>query len=95
VKALVKYARGKGVAGVRDVPEREPGPGQVRIKVEYPGICASDPHVLNDDIGFAIRTPVVMGHEFSGTIDRLGGGAGRARPMRRARHVRAALDRAG
>jgi L-iditol 2-dehydrogenase len=74
VKAIVKYARGKGFVEVRDVPEPQPGPGEVRIKVAYAGICASDLHILNDDIAFSIRTPVVMGHEFSGTVDELGSG---------------------
>ncbi|MCX7029601.1 MAG: zinc-binding dehydrogenase [Spirochaetes bacterium] len=74
MKAVVKYAKGKGFVEVRDVPEPQPGPGEVRIRVEYAGICASDLHILNDDIAITIRPPVVMGHEFSGTIDRLGDG---------------------
>jgi L-iditol 2-dehydrogenase len=80
VKGIVKYARGKGFVEVRDVPEPEPGPGEVRIRVAYAGICASDLHILNDDIAFSIRPPVVMGHEFSGTIDRLGEGVEGWRP---------------
>lgn len=74
MKAVVKYAKGRGFVEVRDVPEPQPGPGKVRIRVEYAGICASDLHILNDDIAITIRPPVVMGHEFSGTIDRLGDG---------------------
>lgn len=74
MKAIVKYARGKGFVEVRDVPVPQPGPGEVRVKVAYAGICASDLHILNDDIAFSIRTPVVMGHEFSGTVDALGSG---------------------
>jgi len=74
MKAIVKYARGKGFVEVRDVPEPQPGPGEVRIRVAFAGICASDLHILNDDIAFSIRTPVVMGHEFSGTVDALGSG---------------------
>ena len=83
MKAVVKYARGKGFVEVRDVPEPQPGPGEVRIRVEYAGICASDLHILNDDIAFNIRPPVVMGHEFSGTIDRLGDGVVGWRPADR------------
>jgi L-iditol 2-dehydrogenase len=74
VRAVVKVRKGKGFVEARDVPEPQPGPGEVRIRVEYAGICASDLHILNDDIAITIRPPVVMGHEFSGTIDRLGGG---------------------
>ena len=74
MKAVVKYAKGKGFVEAREVPDPEPGPGEVRIRVAYAGICASDLHILNDDIAITVRPPVVMGHEFSGTIDRLGGG---------------------
>ncbi len=80
MKAVVKYAKGKGYVGMRDVPEPSPGPGEVRIRVAYAGICASDLHILNDDIALAVRPPVVMGHEFSGTIDRLGDGVEGWRP---------------
>ncbi len=74
MKALVKYKKGKGFVELRDIPEPEPGPGEVRIKVAFAGICASDLHILNDDIAITIKPPVVMGHEFSGVIDRLGRG---------------------
>jgi len=74
MKAIVKYAEGRGFVELRDVPEPAPGPGEVRIAVEYAGICASDLHILNADIAITIRPPVVMGHEFSGTIDSLGSG---------------------
>jgi L-iditol 2-dehydrogenase len=62
------------------MPEPQPGPGEVRIRVEYAGICASDLHILNDDIAITIKPPVVMGHEFSGTVDRLGDGVEEWRP---------------
>jgi L-iditol 2-dehydrogenase len=74
MKAIVKYQEGKGFVELRDVPEPTPGPNEVRIKVEYAGICASDLHILNYDIAITIKPPVVMGHEFSGIIDRLGPG---------------------
>ncbi|OHD73543.1 MAG: hypothetical protein A2177_12100 [Spirochaetes bacterium RBG_13_68_11] len=80
MRAVVKVQKGKGFVEVRNVPEPQPGPGEVRIGVEYAGICASDLHIMNDDIAFAIRPPVVMGHEFSGTIDRLGNGVEGWRP---------------
>jgi L-iditol 2-dehydrogenase len=72
MKAIVKYREGKGFVELREVPVPLPGPNEVRIKVEYAGICSSDLHILNWDIELAIRPPVVMGHEFSGTIDQVG-----------------------
>ena len=74
MKAIVKYGAGKGFVELRDIPVPTPGPGEARIKVEYAGICASDLHILNADIAIMIKPPVVMGHEFSGTIDQLGEG---------------------
>jgi L-iditol 2-dehydrogenase len=74
MKAVVKYAEGRGFVELREVPEPRPGAGEVRVAVEYAGICASDLHILNADIAITIRPPVVIGHEFSGTIDVLGGG---------------------
>jgi len=72
MKAVVKYQEGKGFVELRDVPVPHAGPGEVRIKVEYAGLCASDLHILNYDIAITIRPPVVMGHEFSGIIDQVG-----------------------
>lgn len=72
MKAVVKYREGKGFVELRDVPVPTPGPHEVRIKVEYAGICASDLHILNYDIAITIKPPVVMGHEFSGIIDQVG-----------------------
>ncbi len=74
MQAIVKYREGAGFVGLRDVPVPVPGPAQVRIKVEYAGLCASDLHILHNDIAISIRPPVVMGHELSGTIDRTGPG---------------------
>lgn len=54
-----------------DVPTPEPGPGQVRIRVKAVSICGSDSGGYKG--GSAMRTPgLVMGHEFSGVIDKLG-----------------------
>ena len=50
-----------------------PGPGQVRIRAAYVGICGSDVHGW---LGITGRRtpPMVMGHEFSGTISAIGEG---------------------
>lgn len=83
MKAVVKVARGKGFVQLRDVPVPEPGPGQVRVRVAYAGLCASDLHIFDDDIAIAIRPPVVMGHELSGTVDAPGAGVTGWRPGER------------
>ena len=49
-----------------------PKAGQVLIKVKYTGICGSDvPRVNGDACHFF---PNVLGHEFSGTVEKVGEG---------------------
>lgn len=70
----MKFAAGSGNMEIRDVPEPSPGPGQVKICVEKTGICGSDLHIFHSDIAIPVRSPVVTGHEFAGTICGLGDG---------------------
>ena len=59
-----------------DLPDPEPGPGEVRIKVSACGVC----HTELDEIEGRTappRLPVVPGHEVVGRVDRLGQGARR------------------
>lgn len=52
----------------RDVAEPEPvGPRPVRVRVGAVGVCGSD--VLRYAHGTAYHYPLVLGHEFSGTVD--------------------------
>jgi len=53
---------------------KEPVPGvdQVKIKINYTGICGSDLHIFHNDIAIPINPPVITGHEFSGTIVEVG-----------------------
>lgn len=55
----------------RDIPE--PGPGQVRIRVQACGVCHSD-SVVKDGLFPGISYPRVPGHEVVGAIDALGAG---------------------
>ena len=72
MRALVKWEQGSGNAGIREVPVPEPGAGEVLIRVEAASICGSDIHVYHDE--FPHEPPMVMGHEFSGTVERSGAG---------------------
>jgi D-arabinose 1-dehydrogenase-like Zn-dependent alcohol dehydrogenase len=53
----------------RDVPQ--PGPGQVRVKVEACGVCHSDVFV-KDGLWPGLQYPRVPGHEIAGTVDAVG-----------------------
>ncbi|WP_330249673.1 zinc-dependent alcohol dehydrogenase family protein [Nocardia sp. NBC_00565] len=57
---------------MRQVPE--PGPGQVRIRVQAVPVHASDLHILRGRYGFAPTFPTVLGLESVGTVDALGEG---------------------
>ena len=76
-----------GVLEVQDVPEPEPAPDQIKVKIAYAGICGSDPKAvdrkearghLNGAIGWPQKTAPksegtkIMGHEASGTIVKIG-----------------------
>jgi threonine dehydrogenase-like Zn-dependent dehydrogenase len=65
---------GEGRLVVRDHPEPEPGPGEVLIAVEACGICGSDVQIINVPPGHPSTPPVVIGHEFVGTVRGLGSG---------------------
>jgi alcohol dehydrogenase, propanol-preferring len=59
-----------------ELPEPEPGPGQVVIKVGGAGACHSDLHVMREFAeGMAPwGPPFVLGHEAAGWVHRLGSG---------------------
>ena len=59
-------------AQIEDVPEPTPGPGQVVIRVGGAGVCHSDLHVMEEELGFT--PPFTLGHENAGWVSALGGG---------------------
>src|ERR1700730_15552759 len=66
MKALVKYASGEGNVAIRDVEEPRCGRHPVKLEIAYCGICGTDIHVMHDT--FRNYPPVILGHEFSGTV---------------------------
>ncbi len=57
---------------VLEVPDPTPGPGEVLVRVAAAGICGTDRHLLRGE--FLGRPPVILGHEFSGTVEAVGEG---------------------
>ena len=55
-------------------PIPQPGPGQVRVRVEACGVCGSDVFLQKGGFGPAISLPVIPGHEAAGVVDELGDG---------------------
>jgi threonine dehydrogenase-like Zn-dependent dehydrogenase len=59
-------------------PVPEPGPGQVRVRVDACGVCLTDVHRADGYFGavgehFGLQPPpCVLGHEFGGRVDAIG-----------------------
>src|SRR5215471_12696829 len=52
--------------------EPEPGPGELSIVVEACGVCRTDLHIVEGEVG--ARLPIVPGHQAAGCVVRLGPG---------------------
>ena len=73
MKALVKVAKGAGNWNVIDKPEPVVGEGQVKIRVEYIGICGSDLHTFEGHYNVDAEG-LTIGHEFAGVVAEVGAG---------------------
>jgi propanol-preferring alcohol dehydrogenase len=56
-----------------EMPDRHPGPGQIRVKVVACGVCRTDLHVLDGELPQP-KSPIIPGHEIVGRIDEIGPG---------------------
>nr|WP_320174673.1 L-threonine 3-dehydrogenase [Maridesulfovibrio sp.] len=74
MKALVKSKAEEGI-WMEEVPVPECGHNDVLIKVKKTAICGTDIHIYNWDSWAqqTIPVPMVVGHEFVGTIEKMGG----------------------
>ncbi|PPF83857.1 L-idonate 5-dehydrogenase [Pseudoclavibacter sp. RFBJ3] len=65
------FIESKEALDLAEVDTPEPGEGQVRIRVDYVGICGSDLHYYFEGANgaFVVREPLVPGHELSGRVD--------------------------
>ncbi len=55
------------------LPDRDPGPGEVRVRIAACGVCRTDLHVLDGDLP-QIKYPIIPGHEIVGRVEALGEG---------------------
>jgi len=56
-----------------DLPDRQPGPGEIRVKVLACGVCRTDLHVMDGELPNP-KSPIIPGHEIVGRIDAIGAG---------------------
>jgi threonine 3-dehydrogenase len=73
MRAIAKLQAGPGLS-LTEVPVPTPGVNDVLIKVKKTSICGTDVHIYNWDSWAekTIKAPMVIGHEFVGTIEAVG-----------------------
>ena len=56
-----------------ELPDRTPGPGEIRLRVTACGVCRTDLHVVDGELPDP-ALPIIPGHEIVGRIDAMGAG---------------------
>ncbi|MFI8180741.1 Zn-dependent alcohol dehydrogenase [Actinacidiphila glaucinigra] len=69
---------GKQPSVVDDLEVRDPGPGEVLVRIQAAGLCHSDLSVIDGVIPFPV--PVVLGHEGAGVVEATGAGVSHVAP---------------
>jgi 2-desacetyl-2-hydroxyethyl bacteriochlorophyllide A dehydrogenase len=73
-KAVVIHRSGRASLEDMEVPQVKPG--EILIRVAYQGVCGTDLEILDGKLGYykdgTAAYPIVPGHEFSGTVARVG-----------------------
>jgi propanol-preferring alcohol dehydrogenase len=54
-----------------ELPEPQPQPGEIRVKVAACGVCRTDLHVVDGELAEP-QVPIIPGHEIVGRIDAIG-----------------------
>ena len=69
----VRYHGPKLPLRLEVVPQPDPGPGEVLVKVTAAGICHTELHFLSGLLNLGIN-PLTLGHEVVGKVDKVGPG---------------------
>jgi L-iditol 2-dehydrogenase len=69
---LVNYSKEPHCVELREVPIPDVGEDEVLFAVQSVGICGSDLHQYSGKQSWHVNYPVILGHEFSGTVARAG-----------------------
>ena len=70
--AVVNYGPEKFNVEMRDIARPEIGSEDVLLQVAAVGVCGSDLHQWTAEHSWPVNYPVVLGHEFAGTVVELG-----------------------
>ncbi len=74
----VPKAAEEGPLEAVELPDPEPGPGEIKVKVHACGVCRTDLHIVEGDLDLP-KLPVVPGHQIVGVVERVGKGVTRFR----------------
>ncbi len=72
MKAVVLYDKVDQSVEMRDVPVPVIRPDECLVEVKFCGICGSEAHMYHGQLTMLARTPVVLGHEWSGQVVEVG-----------------------
>jgi alcohol dehydrogenase/L-iditol 2-dehydrogenase len=72
--AVVQYALAPLAVELREIPVPEIGDHDVLLQVGAVSVCGSDVHQAHNTQSWPVNVPVVLGHEFGGTVARVGRG---------------------
>jgi propanol-preferring alcohol dehydrogenase len=70
MQAMVLNRIGAGLEWT-ELPDRTPGPGEIRVRVSACGVCRTDLHVVDGELPDP-HLPIIPGHEIVGRIDAMG-----------------------
>ncbi len=70
--AVVQYDLTPGSVEVREMPVPEIGDDEVLLRVGGVSVCGSDVHQYHATQSWPVNAPVILGHEFGGTVAALG-----------------------
>ena len=72
MSAVVQYSLEPLAVELREMPVPEIGEDEVLLKVGGVSVCGSDVHQYHGSHSWPVRVPIVLGHEFCGTVIQLG-----------------------
>jgi alcohol dehydrogenase, propanol-preferring len=76
MRAMVLHAPGQALR-LESRPLPQPGPGELRLRVEACAVCRTDLHVVDGELPLP-HLPLVPGHEIVGVVDAVGQGVSAA-----------------
>lgn len=66
--AVVNYDHFDGAVDVREMPVPTIDDDSILMQVGAASVCGSDIHMWRNSMGHAVNRPVILGHEFCGTV---------------------------